>query len=71
MYTQVITPITNPVALNVPVELLGHKVKVTMDDLETNGHTRATSIEEVLLQFTAIKIDTHGFTFDREEANAR
>jgi hypothetical protein len=71
MFTQVITPTENPVILNLPQELLGHKVKVTVDDLENNGNRRFSSIEEVLSHFKAISLDTRGFKFDREEANAR
>ena len=67
----VITPTENPVVLEIPKELLGHKVKVTVDDLESNGHSRFASIQEALSNFNAIEIDTRGFSFDREDANAR
>jgi hypothetical protein len=71
MYTQVITPLENPVTLEIPRELLGHQIKVTMDDMEVNGHEHIASLEDVLSHFTAVRIDTRGFTFDRDEANAR
>jgi len=71
MFTQVITPTENPVILEIPKELLGHKVKVTVDDLSGNGNGHFATIEEVLSNFSAVKIDTRGFDFDRDEANAR
>ena len=71
MFTQVITPTEDHITLEVPEELRGHRIEVTMNDLETNGHAHFASIEEALSHFTAVKIDTRGFTFDRDEANAR
>ena len=71
MFTQVITTNEDHVTLEVPQELRGHKIEVTMNDLETIGHNPYASVEDVLSHFTAIKIDTRGFKFNRDEANQR
>jgi hypothetical protein len=76
MFTQIITPTEKSIILDVPEELLGHTIEVTLEDLGTNGATSPgnrvfSSIEEVHAHFNAVRIDTRGWKFDREEANQR
>ncbi len=71
MFTQIITPTEESVKLDVPREMIGHAVKVTLDDLEENGKRRFTSLEDVHAHFRAIRLDLRGFKFNRDEANER
>ena len=71
MFTQIITPTGESVVLDVPAELRGHTLKITMDDIGENGKKRFGSVEEVLSHFTAIRLDTRGWKFNRDEANER
>ena len=74
MYTQTIIPQKESVLLAVPKELVGHLVRITIDDLESVGGispANAKSIPDILSHFSAIAIDTRGFSFNRDEANQR
>jgi hypothetical protein len=76
MFTQIITPTEESILLEVPEELRGHTLEVTIEDLRTKGATSPgnrlfTSVEEVHAHFNAVRIDTRGWKFDREEANQR
>lgn len=75
MYSQTLIPTQDSLVVAVPKELVGHRLKVTIDDLgdagliKQNGTPR--TLDELLNSFTAVKIDTRGFKFDRDEANSR
>ena len=76
MFTQIITTTEKSIILDVPEELRGHTIEVTLSDLGTNGATSPgnrvfSSVEEVHAHFKAIKLDLRGNKFDREEANRR
>ena len=76
MFTQIITPTEESVVLEVPKELRGHTIEVTLSDLGANGATSPgnrvfSTVEEVHAHFNAVSIDTRGWKFDREEANRR
>lgn len=57
--------------LAVPREMIGHALKITMDDLGENGKKQFSSGKEFHAQFQALKLDLRGFTFNRDEANER
>ncbi len=71
MYTQIITPTESSIVLDVPAELRGHTIKVTMDEVGDNGKKQFSSVEEFLSHFKAVRIDTKGWKFNRDEANER
>ncbi len=71
MYTQIITPTEESIVLEVPEELRGHTITVTMDEVVENGKKRFSSVEEYLSHFKAVRIDTKGWKFNRDEANER
>ena len=74
MYTQTIIPQNEAYLLSVPKELVGHLVRITIDDLESvkeSSASKSQSLQDILAHFSAITIDTRGFSFDREEANQR
>jgi len=72
MFTQTLIPKDESLLLSVPRELVGHLVRVTIDDLESKkGESHERSIQEILTHFSAVRIDTRGFSFNREEANQR
>jgi len=72
MYTQIITPTEDSITVSVPREMIGHPVKVTLDEIEkTSDKPTFSSVEEVHAHFKAVRIDTRGWKFDREEANRR
>jgi len=75
MFTQIITPTEKSIMLDVPREMIGHKVKVTFDEVLENGketdQPQFSSVEEVHAHFNAIELDLRGYKFDREEANRR
>lgn len=76
MYTQVIVATESPAKVDIPNELVGHKLRVNIEDEGPVGSkvskiTQGATPEEILAHFRAIKIDTRGFKFDREEANLR
>jgi hypothetical protein len=71
MYTQIITPTEESIVIEVPEELRGHTIKVTMDEVGENGKKQLSSVEEFLSQFKAVRIDTKGWKFNRDEANER
>lgn len=74
MYTQTIIPQNESLLLSVPKELVGHLVRVTFDDLESpkdSSKANGQSLQDILSHFSAIRIDTRGFSFDRDEANQR
>jgi hypothetical protein len=55
--------------------MIGHKLKVTFDEVIKNGkETDQPPVfvrEEVHAHFNVVSIDTRGWKFDREEANRR
>ncbi len=71
MYTQIITPTEESIVLDVPPEMIGHPLKVTVDDLGENGKKRFSSGEEFHAQFRAVRLDLRGWKFNRDEANER
>ncbi|HWF43298.1 MAG TPA: hypothetical protein VG537_01525 [Candidatus Kapabacteria bacterium] len=71
MFTQIITPTEKSIILEVPEELRGKTIEITMNDIGENGQKRFSSVEEVLSHFTAIRLDTKGWKFNRDEANER
>ena len=71
MFTQIITPTEKSIVLEVPEELRGHTIEITMNDIGENGKKRFSSVEEVLSHFTAVRFDTKGWKFNRDEANER
>ena len=71
MFTQIITPAQASIVLEVPKELQGHTIQITMDDLGKNGKKRFHSVEEALAQFSPPTLDTRGWKFNRDEANER
>ncbi len=70
-HTQIITTTDASIVLEVPEDLRGHTIEVTMNEIGENGKKRFSSIEEVQAHFKAVRIDTRGWKFDREEANRR
>jgi hypothetical protein len=76
MYTQIIVAKESPARVAIPAELVGHKLRVNIED-EGPANTldsekiAGSTIEEILSHFCAIQIDTRGFKFDRDEANRR
>jgi hypothetical protein len=71
MYTQIITPTEESIVLEVPEELRGHTITVTMDEVVENGKKQFSSVDEFLSHFQAVRIDTKGWKFNRDEANER
>jgi hypothetical protein len=75
MYSQTLIPTEDSLVVAVPKELVGHRLKVTIDDLGDAGLVKTgetpRSLDEILAAFSAVKLDTLGFKFDREEANSR
>jgi hypothetical protein len=75
-HTQIISTAEASIVLEVPEDLRGHTIEVILADLGPNGTTRPgdrvfSSVEEVHAHFNAVRIDTRGWKFDREEANRR
>jgi len=71
MFTQIITPTEESIMLDVPREMIGHKVKVTLDTIERRKKPIFNTVEEVHAAFNAVRIDTRGWKFNRDEANER
>ena len=74
MYTQIMTPTENSLTVSVPHEMIGHTVRVTLDEIENEQRpdiSQFASIEEVHAHFNAIQLDLRGWKFDRQEANRR
>ncbi len=71
MFTQIITPTQESIVLDVPREMIGHKVKVTLDPIERPQKPIFNTVEEVHAAFNAVRIDTRGWKFNRDEANER
>ena len=71
MFTQIITQTEESIVLEVPKELRGHTIQITLDDLGKNGKKRFHSVEEALAQFSTPTLDTRGWKFNRDEANER
>ena len=76
MYTQTLIPREESLILPVPKALVGHRLRVTIDDLgesrETAPHNgESNSLDDLLRKFSATRLDTYGFRFDRDEANRR
>jgi hypothetical protein len=70
-HTQIITTTDASVVLEVPEELRGHPFKVTLDPLEQRKKPIFNTVEEVHAAFNAVRIDTRGWKFNRDEANER
>lgn len=71
MFTEIIIPQERSVRLEVPEEMVGHRVRVTMDDMEAKKAMRPKTIAEVLARFSPPRLDTLGWKFNRDEANER
>ena len=71
MFTQIITPTEKSIMLDVPREMIGHKLKVTLDRIEGKKKPIFNTVEEVHAAFNAVRIDTRGWKFNRDEANER
>jgi hypothetical protein len=72
MFTEIIVPRETSVTLNVPRKMVGHRVRITLDDMEGNPRSlRARTAQEALAQFSAPRLDTRGWKFNRDEANER
>jgi hypothetical protein len=75
MYSQTLIPTQDSLVVAVPKELVGHRLKVTIDDLGdaglVNTDDKPRTLDDILAAFIAVKLDTRGFKFDREEANSR
>lgn len=71
MFTEIIIPRERSVRLDVPEEMVGHRVRVTVDDIEEKRSKRPKTIEEALAQFPPPSLDTRGWKFNRDEANER
>ncbi len=72
MFTEVIIPQKTSVVLEVPQEMVGHRVRVTFDDIGVNRPgNRPRTVAEALEQFSLPRLDTRGWRFNRDEANER
>jgi hypothetical protein len=71
MFTQIITPTADSILLSVPHEMVGRKVKITLDTVEQREKPIFNSVDEVHAAFSAIRLDTLGWKFNRDEANER
>lgn len=68
MVRTLITPEDRNILIRVPEEYIGKQVEVIVFTLEEN-----TNVAQVKKQasFTALKLNTIGYKFNREEANER
>ncbi|MGH2637748.1 MAG: hypothetical protein ACRDF4_00435 [Rhabdochlamydiaceae bacterium] len=71
MYTQIITPTDRQALIDIPEDLLGRQLKVTVDPVKEEPKPIFNTIEEVHAAFNAVRIDTRGWKFNRDEANER
>jgi hypothetical protein len=72
MFTQVITTREDHITLEVPQELRGHEIIVTMDDLDIGkNERRQKNLKEALAFWRSQQVDLSNFKFNREEANER
>lgn len=80
MFTQVITPVKKPVVIDIPDEYLGHRLAITISELngeELNGEGLKSEIpdryswENAVKFWRAHRVDLSNFKFDRDEANER
>jgi hypothetical protein len=72
MFTEIITPMHNPVLLELPEELLGHRVRLTAVQEETRADQEFKNLwSEALSFWQSQRVDMSNFTFDRDAANQR
>jgi hypothetical protein len=69
MIRTVITAVKNTLTLPLPDNYIGKQVEViafTIDEGKKAAHTKKKEV-----RFNAVKLDTRGFKFNRDEANER
>jgi hypothetical protein len=72
MFTEIVIPQEASLTLEVPKEMIGHRVRITVDDIEkTAQQKRPKTVTEALAQFSKPTLDTRGWKFNRDEANER
>lgn len=71
MFTEILTPTQNPVMLELPKELLGHKVRLTVLLAEDDSQPFTNISNEALEFWQNERAPSVGFKFNRDEANER
>lgn len=71
MYTQIITPTQPKTLIDIPIDMVGKPVKVTVDPMKEEEKPIFRTVEEVHAHFKGVTIDTRGWKFNRDEANER
>ncbi len=71
MYTQIITPTEKQTRIDIPTDMIGKRIKITVDTLPEEETPAFNTVEEVHAAFNAIRLDLRGWKFNRDEANER
>lgn len=71
MFTQEIVAQEAEVKIQLPPEMIGKELRITVEEKPAEEVDRAKLLAEAKAFFDSISVDMSGFTFDREEANAR
>ena len=71
MYKQVVEAKGAEITVQLPSELAGKRLEVTVNELQPDAKDREKLLQEAHTFFRSIAVDMSNFKFNRDEANER